>query len=141
MKYTELPVGYLPEASEVLLFKHLDESPSWEHHPFIPKIKGDKLEVCTANIVRKDKTSYVYSYRSIKELVVESDAWWLNNEHTMLAVRCKWTDIKGDVWWKKNSSTVWFFEFVAGEWIKRKLANKDIRLLVDSLQTFQDLDW
>jgi hypothetical protein len=140
MKYSELPVDYLPEAPEVLIYKHLEESPDWTHHPFLPVIKGDKLEVCSANIVRKDQSSWRYYYRTIKELVVISDAWWLDNEHTMVAVRCAWTDIRGDVWWKKNSSTVWFFERVAGEWVKRKLANK-VRLLIDSLQTFQDLDW
>lgn len=141
MKYADLPVAYLPEATEVLIFKHLDESPDWEHHPYIPVIRGDRLEVCEANFVSVDRSVHYYRHRTIKDLVVESDAWWLNNEHTMVAVRCKWADRSGDVWWKKNSSMVWFYERRCGEWAKLKVTHREIKTLVESLLAFQDLDW
>lgn len=141
MKYNDLPVDYLPSADEVLVRTSLDQSPDWEHHPYIPVIDGDRLMVYTANQVVKEVSPRRYYPRDVMQLVVATDAWWLNNEHTVVAVRCKWVDRAGDVWWKKNSSMVWFFEMYQGEWQKLKLTNKEIKGMMDSLMAFQDLDW
>jgi hypothetical protein len=143
MKYNELPIEYLPSAEEVLLVNQLMTSPNWEHHPYMPVVKGDKIEVYRARYISKERTDRrrYWMEKELPLLVVESDAWWLDNERTTLAVRCKWQDKEGDVWWKKNSGTIWFYRKVDGEWIKLKVNKQDIAELIERIRTLQELDW
>lgn len=128
MKPKELPVEYLSSADDVVQYIDAEDAPDWSvHHPYIPKDVGGTLVAKRAN-----KTVKRTWYADKPVNVVETDAWWLNAEHTLLAVRCTWKVKQVPLWWQKNGSYVWYFERVQGVWEQRKLSGKRVKELLEA---------
>jgi hypothetical protein len=137
MKPEKLPIEHLRRADEVMEYVEAEDAPDWsKRHPYIPVDTGGILRAKRADKWIKR------SWRAPKAInVVETDAWWLNAEHTMLAIRCSWKVKAAPVWWGKNGSQVWYYEKVHGVWEKRKLSDKSVKALIGAYKTLSAFDW
>lgn len=133
MKPKELPVEYLSSADDVIQYIEAEDAPDWSvHHPYIPVDVGGTLVAKRAN-----KTIKRTWYADKPLNVVETDAWWLNAEHTLLAIRCSWKVKQVPLWWQKNGGYVWYFERVNGVWEQRKLSGKRVKELLEAYRVLR----